>query len=78
MTALRECVIRISLPESIQLTTHFAMGIRQFYDDDGKTLYIDRLAALLDIKDTSRIKIVGVYNGSTVVDAYIDSEEDTD
>jgi hypothetical protein len=31
---------------------------------DGKTKFIDRMAALLGITDRSRIKVVGIYRGS--------------
>lgn len=33
--------------------------------------YINNLCALLSITDTSRIKIVGVYSGSTIVESMI-------
>ena len=36
------------------------------------------MCALLQITDTSRLKIVGIYSGSTIVDAYIDEPSTTD
>lgn len=40
------------------------MDIDTFYTMDGKTQFIDRMAALLGITDRSRIKVVGIYRGS--------------
>ncbi len=47
------------------------MNINQFFADDGVTKFINRMAALLQINDTSRIKIVGVYTGSVIVQSLI-------
>lgn len=47
------------------------MDINTFFTDNTQTKFIDRLAALLSITDASRIKIVGVYSGSTVVQTAI-------
>lgn len=66
------CKVRVSLTNSIQLTARFAMNISSFYAMDGVTLFINRMAALLQINDTSRIKVVGVYSGSVIVDTFID------
>lgn len=35
------------------------------------------MCAVLGIVDTSRLKIVGIYNGSVVIHAYIDEPLDT-
>lgn len=43
------------------------MNIDDFYKDDGVTKFINRMCALLNIVDTSRVKVVGVYNGSVTV-----------
>lgn len=40
------------------------MNIDDFYKNDGATKFIDRLCALLQITDTSRVKVVGVWTGS--------------
>lgn len=48
------------------------MDINNFYAMNGQTLFIDRMCAVLGILDTSRLKIVGIYNGSVTIHAYID------
>lgn len=58
------CKVRVTLTNSIQLTTKFDMNIDDFYKDDGVTKFINRLCALLKITDTSRVKVVGVWAGS--------------
>lgn len=66
VTEAADCLIRVELVDSIQLTTYFAMNISDFYKDSSiGTNFIDRLCALLNIKDVSRVKIVGVVSGST-------------
>lgn len=64
MHAGANCRVRVSLVNSIQLTARFAMPITEFFANDGATTFINRMSALLGITDTSRIKIVGVYEGS--------------
>ena len=64
--------MRVSLTNSIQLTARFNMDINDFYTIGGETLFIDRMCAILDIEDTSRLKIVGIYQGSVEVKAYIE------
>ena len=78
MTGDINCQVRVSLTNSIQLTVRFNMDIDDFYNLDGPTEFIDRMCALLQVTDTSRLKIVGIYSGSTVVDAYIDESTTTD
>jgi hypothetical protein len=65
------CFVKLELVETIQLTTHFAMTPDQFFQNTVMSNYIDNLCALLSITDTSRVKIVGVYTGSTIVQAMI-------
>lgn len=72
LTADRDCQVRVSLTNSIQLTARFNMDINDFFAIDGQTKFIDRMCAVLGIVDTSRLKIVGIYNGSVTVVAYID------
>lgn len=67
VTGDNNCLVRISLTDSVQLTLHFAMKIDDFYRVDGKTRLVDRICALFNIKDQSRVKIVGIYAGSTIV-----------
>lgn len=72
LTGDKACQVRVSLTNSIQLTARFSMDINDFFIDDGQTKFIDRMCAILGIVDTSRLKIVGIYNGSVIIKAYID------
>lgn len=51
------------------------MNIAEFYANNLQTKFIDRMCALLGITDFSRVKIVGIYSGSVVVNATIDSPQ---
>ena len=46
------------------------MKIDDFYANDGESNFIDRMAASLNIPQ-SRIRIVGVYTGSIVIESHI-------
>ena len=68
------CLITIELTESVQLTTHFSLPIDQFFNNNNAiTNFINNLCALLNIVDTSRVKVVGVHSGSTVLTTSITS-----
>ncbi len=64
-------MVSISLSDSIQLTTHFAMNASDFFSNTVMSSFISNLCALLNIQDQSRVKIVGVYAGSAIIDVYI-------
>lgn len=66
------CLVRITLTDSIQLTTHFVMNASQFFTASVYSNFINNLCALLDIKDASRVKVVGVFTGSTIIQAFIE------
>lgn len=61
------CLVEISLTDTIQLTTHFAMNASDFFTNSAQSTFLSNLCALLGITDISRVKIVGVVSGSTVV-----------
>lgn len=68
-----DCTAVISVVDSISLTTHFAVDINTFFTSNAITSFINNLCAILKITDTSRVKVVGVYSGSTVVNAIIEA-----
>lgn len=67
ITEDKDCLVELSLTETIQLTTHFAMDVNDFFTNNKLTSFISNLCALLGITDTSRVKVVGVVAGSTIV-----------
>ena len=77
ITEADQCLVKISLADSIQLTTHFAMNASDFMTDSVMLNYTGNLAALLGISDQSRIKIVGVHTGSTIVETVIEADNNT-
>lgn len=58
------CLVRVTLTNSVQLTLHFAMNINDFWSVNGPTRLVDRVCAVLGIVDQSQVKIVGIYSGS--------------
>lgn len=73
LTEAADCTAVVSLVDSISLTTHFSMDINSFFSSSAITNFINNLCALLQITDTSRVKVVGVFSGSTIVNAVIDA-----
>jgi hypothetical protein len=65
------CQVRIKLTSSVQITMRLDMEMSAFFSNDGVTQFIDRICAFLNINDTSRLKIVGVRSGSTIIDYQI-------
>lgn len=65
ITGAADCMVRVTLTNSVQLTLRFAMDINDFFSSNGPTRLVDRMCAILQINDQSRVKIVGIYNGST-------------
>ena len=59
------CIVRVRITNTIQLTMRFSMNINDFFSTNGTTRLIDRMAAVFRITDQSRIKIVSIYSGST-------------
>lgn len=77
VTADKNCQVRVSLTNSIQLTARLDMDINTFYAVSGTTLFIDRVCSVLGITDTSRLKVVAIYNGSVSITAFIDESPTT-
>ena len=61
------------LSSYIQLSTRIDIPIADFYANNGLTSFITNICAFLGI-DTGRLKIVGVREGSTVLDVLIQSD----
>jgi hypothetical protein len=64
-------LVEVSLTETIQLTTRFAIDVADFFANNKMSSFISNLCALLGITDTSRVKVVGVISGSTEVQTLI-------
>ena len=72
ITGAKDCQVRVSLTNSIQLNARIDMDIDAFFAADGQTKFIDRMCAVLGITDYSRVKVVGIYRGSTLLRISID------
>lgn len=77
VTGAKDCQVRVSLTNSIQLNARIDMDINTFFSVDGQTKFIDRMCAVLGIADTSRLKIVSIFSGSVEIVAYIDERQAT-
>ena len=70
VTTEANCTVRVSLTSSVQVSARLSLDINKFYENNGVANFIDVMCTFLNIT-TNRIKIVGVYSGSTVVDFVI-------
>lgn len=64
------CVIVVKQINSIKLNARIAVSIQDFVANSGPTKLINSLAAILGI-DTSQIKIVGMREGSIIIEYFI-------
>jgi len=69
------CTIKIRPRNAIMTKVRMEWTMEDFYSKGGTTSFVDRLAASLGIH-ASTIKVVGVYEGSLVIDYNIFSDND--
>jgi len=62
----------MSFVSSVKATIRLDKALGEFFNNNGTGKFIDKMCQILGITDTSRLKIVGVYTGSTIVDFYIE------
>ena len=75
VNSIASCRVSLEVVDSISLSIGFDMTEEEFYSNDGSTLFIDRVALLLNIS-TDRLRIAGIRKGSVYVDFYIDEAGD--
>lgn len=68
------CDLIIEPKDSIMAKVRMDWTLAEFYSEGGTTRFVDRLAASLGIS-AHRVKVVAIYEGSTVVDFQVDEEE---
>lgn len=69
------CEIKVEPRDAIMTKVRMEWTLDEFYGSGGVTRFVDRLAASLGIA-SYRIKTVAVYEGSVIVNFYIEAEED--
>lgn len=71
------CEIEVKPRDAIMTSVRMEWTLDEFYATGGVTTFTDRVAAALGVH-ASTIKVVSVYEGSVVVQFFIDAEEDDD
>jgi hypothetical protein len=69
------CDIKIVPRDAIMTSVRLEWTLAEFYADQGVTRFSDRVAAALGIH-RSTIHVVAVYEGSVIIDFFINAEED--
>lgn len=77
MNGQSNCEVHVKILSAIKIEMALSIDPSDFYKDVGETTFIDRIAKTLNIHP-SRIKIVGVRKGSTIVNFYITEEKEGD
>jgi hypothetical protein len=62
----------MSFVNSVKASVRMNQAVADFFTSNGTGKFIDKMSKILGITDISRIKIVGVYTGSTIVDFYVE------
>jgi len=70
VTGDMDCQVRVTLTSNVQITSRLMVPIDTFFNSGGVATFLDLMCAFLNIT-TDRLKVVGVYSGSTVVDFYV-------
>jgi len=69
------CMVYIEPKDAVMTKVRMDWSLAAFYADGGTTRFVDRLAASLGI-DAYRIKTVAVYEGSVIVEFYVEVDDD--
>lgn len=64
------CQVRVRLSNYVKLTARLSIPVLEFYNNNGPTTFITNICAFLGI-DTGRLKIVGIRNGSIIIESFI-------
>jgi hypothetical protein len=64
----------MSFVNSVKASIRLDQQVTDFFTNNGAGKFVDKMCKVLGIIDTSRLKIVGVFTGSTVIDFFIDEE----
>lgn len=67
VTGGNDCQVRVSLNSNVQITARLVVSITTFFNNGGVATFVDRMCSFLNIS-TNRMKVVGVYEGSAIVD----------
>jgi hypothetical protein len=70
VTGDMNCQVRVTLSSNVQITSRLMVSIDTFFNNGGVATFLDMMCAFLNIT-TDRLKVVGVYSGSTIVDFYV-------
>lgn len=70
VTADASCSVRVTLTSSVQIKATLSINITDFNSGNGLATFVEQMANYLAVA-SNRIRIVGVYEGSTIVDAVI-------
>lgn len=65
------CILNIKPRNVIQAMVRMKWDLDSFFDDGGTTTFADRMAGALGIH-ASTVSVVGVFEGSVIVDYEID------
>merc|ERR1711976_106602 len=75
VNARRNCIVYVKKLKTVNIAMRLDVDVADFYNDIGTTTFLYKMRGLLGI-DISRIKIVGIRKGSTIVDFMIKPKEE--
>jgi len=74
LTGADDCELIIELTNSVKGAVRYEIDIFEFFDQDGPTEFIDRVALVLGI-DPTRVRVSQVTRGSSIVAFDVDGEQ---
>ena len=70
------CIVKVKQINTVNINMRLDINVADFYRNIGISNFIDNMAALLGVHP-SQMKVVGVREGSTIIDWYIKNDEDS-
>jgi len=72
LNSLNNCEIRLIRANALFITLRFSTTVEDFFNNNGDSLFIDKICAFLNIPYNS-LRIANVRSGSVIIDAVITS-----
>lgn len=72
-----ECTLFVYPRDAIMLAIRLETSVREVFEDDGITTFIDTMASILGIA-RGDLKVVQVFEGSAIIQIIINAEEDAE
>ena len=68
-------MIRLSFVNSVKASIKLNNDVNDFLASNGTQKFIDSVCTMLNISERNRVKVVGIYKGSTDIDFFVEDSQ---